>query len=66
MEFSKRLKEIMAEKGLKQKDIAEMLNIEQANISFWINNKKLPSLDTFYNLCKILDESADYLLGLTN
>ena len=64
MEFNKRLKEIMIYNNLKQKDLAAMLKIDQANISFWLHNRTLPSLDTFYRLCKSLNESADYLLGL--
>lgn len=65
MEFSKRLKEELIWKGITQKKLAEMLNIERTNISNWISGRNLPSLEIFYRVCLILEESADYLLGLS-
>jgi transcriptional regulator with XRE-family HTH domain len=48
------------------KELAKKLNIAESNISNWKNGDNLPSLQVLYELCKILDESADYLLGLTD
>ena len=48
------------------KEIAEKLHIDAANITNWKKGTNIPSLEVFYELCKILDVSADYLLGLSD
>lgn len=45
-----KFKELMIKKGLKQKDIAEAIQIAQANISNIFNNENQPSLDYFLRL----------------
>lgn len=52
------------ESGLSQSEIARRLNIKQQAISQYITGQTMPALDTFANLCKILDVSADEILGL--
>lgn len=64
MKFSKRIAEAIKSSGLSQKEIAEKLNISESNITNWKNGENLPSVEVLFNLCKLLNESADYLLGL--
>ena len=64
MKFSERIAEAIKSSGLSQKEIAEKLNISESNITNWKNDENLPSVEVFFNLCKLLNESADYLLGL--
>lgn len=66
MEFRERLIQELKNCGLTQKQLAEKLNIDPANITNWKTGRNIPSLEIFYELCKILDVSADYLLGLTD
>ncbi|MBQ2740236.1 MAG: helix-turn-helix transcriptional regulator [Clostridia bacterium] len=66
MKFSERLGVELKASGLTQKEIAEKLHINPANITNWKKGINIPSLEVFYELCKILDVSADYLLGLTD
>ena len=48
--------------GMTQTEIATKLGIRQSVVSDYLRGKKMPSLDTFANLCKILDvDSADIL-----
>ncbi len=47
-----------------QKEIAKKLNISEGNITNWKKGDNLPSIDVLYSLCQILQESADFLLGL--
>lgn len=49
-----------------QKQIAEKLNISEGNITNWKNGDNLPSLEIFYELCVLLEVSADYMLGIEN
>lgn len=64
MKFSERIAEAIKSSGLSQKEIAEKLNISESNITNWKNSENLPSVEVLFNLCKLLNESADYLLGL--
>ena len=64
MKFSERIAEAIKSSGLSQKVIAEKLNISESNITNWKNGENLPSVEVLFNLCKLLNESADYLLGL--
>jgi transcriptional regulator with XRE-family HTH domain len=47
-----------------QKEIAEALGVNPSTISKYMRLDKYPSLDTFANICKFLDLSADEILGL--
>ncbi len=64
MLFSKRITEAIKQSEYSQKQIAKILNIAESNITNWKKGENLPSVDILYKLCLLLDESADYLLGL--
>jgi len=64
--FSRRLKELREEKGLTQEQLGEMLKISRKTISSYESGKAQPPMDTLHKLAKILNTSADYLLGLTD
>ncbi len=59
-----RLREEIKNSNLTQKEIAEKLGMNPSTISKYIRLNKYPSIDTFANLCEILDVSADEILGL--
>lgn len=63
-EIQIRLREAIKTSGLSQTEIAKQLGITQSTVSKYMNHDKYPSIDTFANLCKILDVSADDILGL--
>ena len=63
-EIQKRLREEIKNSNLSQKQIAEKLGINPSTVSKYLRLDKFPALDTFANLCKILDVSADEILGL--
>ena len=63
-EIQKRLREEIKNSNLSQKQIAEKLGINPSTVSKYLRLDKFPALDTFANLCKILDVSADDILGL--
>lgn len=63
-EIQKRLREAIQYSHISQKELAEKLGINPSTISKYMRLDKFPSLDTFANLCEILDVSADEILGL--
>ncbi len=65
MEFTKRFNEVLKTCAKSQTQIAKELNISKQCVNDYKTGKTVPSLQTLYALCKVLDVSADYLLGLT-
>lgn len=63
-EIQNRLREAIKSGNISQKELAEKLGINPSTVSKYMKQNKYPSLDTFANLCKILDVSADEILGL--
>ena len=63
-EIQNRLREAIEYSHLSQKEIAEKLGINPSTVSKYMRQNKYPSLDTFANICEILDVSADEILGL--
>ena len=64
MNFSKRITDAINESKYTQKEIANLLNISESNNTNWKKGRNLPSVDVLYRLCILLNESADYLIGL--
>lgn len=63
-EIQKRLREAIEYSQLSQKEIAKKLGVNPSTVSKYMRLDKYPSLDTFANLCDVLDVSADDILGL--
>lgn len=63
-DIQKRLREAIETSSLSKKELAERLNINPSTISRYLHDDKFPSLETFANLCEVLDVSADDILGL--
>ena len=64
MKFKERFIEELKNSKLTQKQLADKLGINNSNITKWKQGENLPSLEVFYELCVLLGESADYMLGL--
>lgn len=66
MEFKDRLIDLREERGLKQADIAKVLNVVPATISKYELGKSHPSPQALSMLSDFFNVSVDYLLGKTN
>ena len=62
--FKDRLNEALAENSLSQKALARRISRSQAVVNNYCTGKREPSLDVLISICKELQVSADYLLGL--
>lgn len=63
-EIQKRLREAIQYGNISQKELAKKLGVNPSTVSKYMRLDKYPSLDTFANICEILDVSADEILGL--
>ena len=58
----KNLVEAIRQSGLTQNEIAKKLGISQQAIGQYVSGRAMPALDTFANLCVVLDiDPADIL-----
>lgn len=65
MLFTQRFNEVLKNSGAKQSELALYCNVTKQSISDFKRGKSVPSIETLYKICKFLDCSSDYLLGLT-
>ncbi len=65
-EIRYKIKELRKEKGLTQKQLAELLNKSKTAYASWEQGLSEPGVNDLRKLCKIFEISADDLLGLDN
>lgn len=61
-----RLRECIKNSGFPQKVIAAEIGVSPQTVSKYMKQDIFPALDTLAKLCKLLDVSADYILGIAN
>lgn len=63
-EIRERLITEIKNSGMSQTEIAHRLGIKQPTVGQYLSGRALPALDTFANLCIILDLDANEILGI--
>lgn len=66
MEFVRRFNEVLNNSDISQVELAKKCNISKQNITNYKRGLTVPSIETLYFICKALDISSDYLLGLSD
>ena len=66
MKFTERFDELIKTCGKTQVQIAKEIRVSKQCVSDYKLGKSFPSLETLCLICKCLDTTADYLLGLTD
>lgn len=61
-QIQEKLAEAIKQSGMSQTALANKLGIKQPTISHYVKGDKMPALDTFANLCKVLDIDANDIL----
>ena len=62
-QIQQKLAETIRQSGLTQTELARRLNIKQPTVAQYISGRSMPALDTFANLCVILDVDPADILG---
>ena len=65
MDIGKKVRELRKQKGLTQEQLADSLNISFQSVSKWETGLTIPDLTLIPGLTRLLDCTADELLGLT-
>ncbi len=65
-QIQEKLAQAIKQSGLTQTELAKKLGVRQQTISHYIKGDIMPALDTFANLCAILDIDANDILCIDN
>jgi transcriptional regulator with XRE-family HTH domain len=55
MSVQLRIKEVIKEKKIQQKVLAELIGVSKVTVSYWCNNQTLPSIETLGSIAKVLN-----------
>ena len=66
MRYNERIRELREDRSLKQKEIAELLNIGQRTYSDYESGKTRIPLDSIMVLARFYDVSMDYITGASD
>ena len=61
--FAQRLTGLLKEKGVSQKELAELVGVTEASISRYMNSERIPKSEIIANIATALHTTSDYLLG---
>jgi transcriptional regulator with XRE-family HTH domain len=56
------INEVLKEKGLQQKELAEKLGVSKVTVNYWCNNQSKPSIETLGEIAKILKVKLTHLI----
>lgn len=59
-----RLRDAIKSSGIEQKEIARQIGVSPQTVSKYMKKDIFPALDTLAKLCRVLDVSSDYILGI--
>lgn len=62
--FSAQLNELLDRRGLRRKDLAELLDTSGATVSRYTSGDRVPDIETLVEIGRILHVSIDELLGV--
>jgi len=64
--FSERLRSLRAENRLIQSDLAKLLEVTEATISYYESGRNAPNIDIVKRLATHFKVSSDYMIGLSD
>lgn len=66
MTFGERLKYLIEERNITQREVSDYLHIALSTLNGYVNDYREPDFVTLCRLSSFFDVSTDYLLGLTD
>ena len=64
--LAERLKQLRAEKGMTQVQLAQMLDVSKGTVAMWETSKRKPSFEILSKLSDIFDRRMDYIIGYSD
>ena len=66
IELGEHLRMLRNEQNLGQNQLAKLLNISNASVSYWETGKQIPSAEVIFKYAQFFDVSADFILGIVD
>ena len=63
-DFVRRLRAVLKEKGISPYALSKTLDVAPATLQHILSERNLPRAQLLFGMCKTLNVSSDYLLGL--
>lgn len=60
--FGDKLRQLMENNNVKQKELAIKLNVKRGSVSNWITNRRCPDAETIVKIADYFNVTVDYLL----
>lgn len=64
-QIREKIKDAIIHSGMTQTELATKIGVCQQAIGQYLHQNKMPALDTFANLCKVLDLDANEILCIS-
>ena len=64
--FAERLREVLRQNEISQAELARRIKMSQGVVNNYCTGKREPTIDGIILICTALNESADYMIGLTD
>ena len=64
--IGKRINDVLAKKGIMQKELAEHLGVTANTVSYYLSGERCPDIDKLIEISRFLNVSTDFLLGLSD
>ena len=61
--FKNRLAEMLKNKGMKQKDLADALSVSEVTVSRWLSGERKLSMETVKKIADVLETTPAYLMS---
>lgn len=61
--FKNRLAEMLKNKGMKQKDLADALSVSEVTVSRWLSGERKLSMETVEKIADVLQTTPAYLMS---
>lgn len=66
MNIGHQLYNLLEENGVRQKELADFLNLSASTINGYVKNRRQPDANTLVRLASYFNTSTDYIYGLTS
>ena len=66
MSIGEKIKKLLVENGMTQKDLARRIGLDESVVSRFIKDERKPKPETIANIATALKTTSDYLLDIEN
>jgi HTH-type transcriptional repressor of puuD len=60
MDYGSKLAELLKERGVSQRDLANKAELDESTISLYISGKRTPNLKNHIKICKALNAESNF------